>query len=155
MPDTHYIILWSDIYFFELVHGGLCMILYIPPTFLLYTRIRPLHQITYYISRACRNVPKEVTRPPKETIQKIGFSTGYSQLVVWLPIGSWYANHNSMVVWPRLTGYGGIYFICVLESDISMAAGCYHVFGGAITICAPSVGPITVNVTFQKWSFVR
>ena len=55
-----------------------------------------------------------------------------------------------MVIRPRLTGYGEICFINVLGSDISTAAGCYHVFGGAITIRAPLVGPIIVDVTCHK-----
>ena len=42
----------------------------------------------------------------------------------------------------------------VLGSDISTAAGCYHVFGSTITIRALLVGPIMVNVTCQKWIFV-
>jgi hypothetical protein len=36
---------------------------------------------------------------------------------------------------------GTFWYSMVLGSGTSMAAGCYHIFGGAIIVCALSVGP--------------
>ena len=63
---------------------------------------------------------------------KSGFSVGNYQLVVWLPIGSLFANHNTMVFCRQLyQDKGTVGCFMVLGGDISTAAGCYHVFGGS------------------------
>ena len=44
------------------------------------------------------NMSTQKTNLPGGNVNGVGFSTGYYQLVVWLPVGSSFTNHNDMVI---------------------------------------------------------